>query len=209
MTLSARRLFNRLLERRGERLAQRLAPYLPRGGRLLDIGSGTGHNAEALVRVVGGSCLQADVVDFHVGGEEPILFDGRVLPLADGAVDVCLLIHVLSYTDDPSAILREAARVANRRVIVVQTTYRGAFGRALLRGRGWIQGPAAFRLCRAIGLVPAVKNSMESRRVFTRSEVRAIAEEAGLRVDRLESETDAAMWISRDLLILSTGSRFQ
>lgn len=209
MTLSPRRLFDHLLERRGERLAKRLAQYLPRGGRLLDIGSGTGHNAQAFVRAVGGTCLQADVVDFHIVGDGPILFDGSVLPLADGAVDACLIIHVLGYTDDPAAILREAGRVANGRVIVVQTTYRGTLGWVLLRGRGWFQGSAAFKLCRAFGLVPAVKNPMGSRRIFTRPELKTIIDHSGLYVGRLRTESGAVKGVSRDLLILRAGTRGQ
>ena len=68
MIRSLHAMFHRRLRRRAERLTRRLVPHLPAGARLLDIGSGTGHNARALRVRTGGSCLEADVVDFHVVG---------------------------------------------------------------------------------------------------------------------------------------------
>ena len=43
-----RAAFHRRLRRRSGHLAGRIAPHLPAGATVLDIGSGTGHNAEAL-----------------------------------------------------------------------------------------------------------------------------------------------------------------
>src|SRR5262249_61845761 len=84
------------------------------------------------------------VVDFHVVGGGPVLFDGARLPFADRGFDACLLAFVLSYTDDPAALLREAGRVASRRVLVLQSSPRGRAGRIALRLRGWVQGRGAF-----------------------------------------------------------------
>ncbi|AMV36343.1 methyltransferase domain-containing protein [Planctomyces sp. SH-PL62] len=200
-------LFHRRLDRRAERLAGRLAPHLPAEARLLDIGSGTGHNARSLRRRLGGACLEADVVDFHVVGDGPMLFDGERLPLADDAVDVSLIIHALSYADDPVGLLREAGRVASRRVVLIQSTYRGSLGRVVLGGRGWVQGRGAFRACRALGLIPPVRDPLRPRRAFTRERLEAAVEEAGLRVKRLEPEPGLAAITSRDLLVLDRPSR--
>ncbi len=80
------------------------------------------------------------MVDFHVVGDGPVLFDGTRLPFADRVFDACLLAFVLSYTDDPVALLREAGRVAAHRVLVLQSSPRGRSGRVTLWLRGWIQG---------------------------------------------------------------------
>jgi glycosyltransferase involved in cell wall biosynthesis/SAM-dependent methyltransferase len=194
--------FHRRLRRRAERLARRLSPYLPPGARFLDIGSGTGHNARALRLRTGGSCLEADVVDFHVVGGGPMLFDGMHLPLADDEVDVSLIIHALSYADDPVALLREAGRVASRGVILIQSTYRGPLGRVLLRVRSCLQGRLSFWLCRALGLIPAVPDTLRPRRMLSRERLEAIIGQSGLFVRRLEPERGLASTTSRDLLIL-------
>ena len=102
-----RAAFHRQMRRRARRLAERFAPHLATGATVLDVGSGTGHNAEAL-RIFGvRTCAEADVVDFHVVGDGPVVFDGTRLPFDDRAFDSCLLVFVLSYVDDPTALLRE------------------------------------------------------------------------------------------------------
>ena len=154
-----RAAFHRRLRRRAGHLAGRIAPHLPTGATVLDIGSGTGHNAEALRAWGARTCVEADVVDFHVVGVGPVLFDGARLPFADRVFDACLLAFVLSYTDDPAALLREAGRVASRRVLVLQSSPRGRAGRIALRLRSWVQGRVAFRLCADPPPDPALANA--------------------------------------------------
>jgi ubiquinone/menaquinone biosynthesis C-methylase UbiE len=195
-------VFDRRLRRRAERLVRRLVQHLPEGARVLDIGSGTGHNARALRLWTGGACLEADVVDFHVVGGGPMLFDGMRLPLANDEVDVSLVIHALSYCEDPTALLREAGRVASQRVLLIQSTYRGPWGRAFLLVRGWLQGRLSFWLCRALGLIPSVADPLRPRWIFSREQLKAIVGHSGLSLRRLEPEPGLATKTSRDLLVL-------
>jgi SAM-dependent methyltransferase len=197
-----RAVFHRRLRRRAGHLARRIAPHLPAGATVLDIGSGTGHNAEAL-RVQGRSvCAEADVVDFHVVGDGPVLFDGARLPFADGVFDACLLAFVLSYTDDPAALLREAGRVASRRVLVLQSSPRGRAGRIALRLRGWIQAPLAFRLSAGLHLIPPAPMPLHRRRLLSRERVGDLADEAGLKLTRVIPEPGLFGLVSRDLFVL-------
>jgi SAM-dependent methyltransferase len=99
-------------------LADHIAPALPPRATVLDIGSGDGKL---------GALLRERRPDISIRGLDVLIresaaiptsqFDGEKLPLADQSVDVALLIDVLHHTDDPTALLREAARVA-RRVIL-------------------------------------------------------------------------------------------
>ncbi len=202
MIVSPGALFHRLLDRRADHLAGRLVPHLRAGASLLDVGSGTGHNARALQLRSGGPCLETDVVDFHVVGPGPILFDGSRLAFPDDVVDVCMLAFVLSYTADPAGLLRDAGRVASRRVLLLQSTCRGPWSRTALHCRSWLQGALAFRLCRALGLIPPAKSWLRPRRLFAREEVEAIIAEAGLTLVGVEAEPGFAAAISRDLFIL-------
>ena len=96
-------------------------------------------------------------MDFHVVGGGPVLFDGARLPFADHVFDSCLLAFVLSYPEDPAALLREAGRVASGRVLVLQSSPRGRAGRIALLLRSWAQGWFAFRLCATLGLIPPAR----------------------------------------------------
>ncbi len=197
-----RALFHERLRRRARHLAGRIAPHLPTGAMVLDIGSGTGHNAEALLALGVRTCIEADVVDFHVVGGGPVLFDGARLPFADRVFDACVLAFVLSYANDPANVLREAGRVASRRVLVFQSSPRGRSGRVALVLRGWVQGPVAFRLCAALRLIPAARSPLGHRRLLSRERMVEVAEEAGLRLERVVPEPGLLGLISRDLFVL-------
>ena len=197
-----RAAFHRRLRRRAGHLAGRIAPHLPTGATVLDIGSGTGHNAEALRAQGARTCAEADVVDFHVVGGGPVLFDGARLPFADRVFDACLLAFVLSYTDDPAALLREAGRVASCRVLVLQSSSRGRSGRIALRLRGWIQGRVAFWLCATLRLIPPSPAPLRPRRLLSRERVGDFADEAGLRLARVVPEPGLLGLVSRDLFVL-------
>lgn len=197
-----RAAFHRRLRRRAGHLAARIAPHLPTGATVLDIGSGTGHNAEALRTRGTLRCAEADVVDFHVVGDGPVLFDGTRLPFADRVFDACLLAFVLSYTDDPAALLREAGRVASHRVLVLQSSPRGRSGRATLWLRGWIQGRVAFWVCATLRLIPPSPTPLQRRSLLSRERVSALADEAGLKLARVVPEPSLLGLVSRDLFVL-------
>ena len=141
-------------------------------------------------------------MDFHVVGDGPVLFDGARLPFADGAFDVCLLAFVLSYTDDPAALLREAERVASRRVLILQSSPRGRAGWVALRLRGWAQGRLAFRLCATLRLIPPSPSPLRRRRLLSRERVGELADEVGLRPARVVPEPGLPGLVSRDLFVL-------
>jgi hypothetical protein len=148
------------------------------------------------------TCTEIDVVDFHVVGGGPVVFDGARLPFADRAFDACLLVFVLSYTNDPATLLREAGRVASRRVLVLQSSPRGCAGRVALWLRGWVQGPLAFRLCAIFRLIPSTPSPLGRRRLLSREDMVNLAEEAGLKVTRIVPEPGFLGLVSRDLFVL-------
>jgi SAM-dependent methyltransferase len=197
-----RAAFHRRLRQRAEHLAGRIAPHLSTAATILDIGSGTGHNAKALQAQGARACAEADVVDFHVVGGGPVLFDGSLLPFADRAFDACLLAFVLSDTDDPAALLREAGRVASWRVLVLQSSPRGRAGRIALQLRSWVQGRVAFRLCATLRLIPPSPTPLRSRCLLLREQVGDLADEVGLRLAWVVPEPGLLGLVSRDLYIL-------
>jgi SAM-dependent methyltransferase len=197
-----RAAFHSHLRRRARHIAWRIAPHLPTGATVLDIGSGTGHNAEALRAREAHACTEADVVDFHVVGGGPVLFDGARLPFADRVFDACLLAFVLSYADDPVTLLREARRVASRRVLVLQSSPRGRTGRVALALRGWLQGPVAFRVCATLHLIPPTPSPLGRRRLLSRERMVDIAQQAGMKLARVVPEQDLLGLVSRDLFVL-------
>lgn len=89
---------------------------------VVDVGGGTGLLTQAVARhmpvlVIEPSAVQRDHLPPGITARE-----GRIeaLPLADHAYDAALASWVLQYTDDPLRAVGELARVARRRVVIVQ-----------------------------------------------------------------------------------------
>lgn len=95
------------------------------GERVLDVATGTGMVAEALVRRYGCTVVALDQspemlaaardrVAGHprlAGAITPVLGEAERLPYADGEFDHLTFTYLLRYVDDPAATLRELARV--------------------------------------------------------------------------------------------------
>ncbi len=123
--------------RRVRVLAAAVAPLLP-AGRLVDVGCGNGEIARAV------AALRPDV---EPQGFDVLIrpscaiparpFDGRTLPLPDGAASAALLVDVLHHADDPAALLSECARVA-RVVVVKDHLARSALDRKVLAFMDWV-----------------------------------------------------------------------
>jgi SAM-dependent methyltransferase len=118
-----RRAVYRLGRTRAERLVDEVEPYLSRTDRILDLGCGTCNVAEVLIERGYEQSTLLDSEDFSfVESLRPELYDGSVIPYEDERFDVVLLITVLHHTPAPEQLLREAARVA-KRVIIVEDVY--------------------------------------------------------------------------------------
>lgn len=123
----------RLGRTRAQRLVDQVEPYLSRTDRILDLGCGTCNVAEVLIERGYERPTLLDVEDFSfVEALRPQFYDGSVIPSEDKGFDVVLLITVLHHTPDPERLLREAARVA-KRVVVVEDVYGSIVGKISTR----------------------------------------------------------------------------
>jgi SAM-dependent methyltransferase len=128
-----------VLSRRATVLARRLAEVIPQGARVLDVGCGDG----LICKLIGEKRpdLSLEGIDVLVRPETfvPVKpFDGKRIDEADGAFDVVMFVDVLHHTDDPEALLREAARVAGRCVVIKDHTRDGLLAGPTLRAMDWV-----------------------------------------------------------------------
>jgi SAM-dependent methyltransferase len=176
-------LFDAVMERRAERLIEQVGEWLPSNGRLLDLGSGTGHLSARLERELGVEVVTADVSDMHVTGRPPVLIADGILPFEADTFAGALLFFMLAYPKDAAGVLAEAARVTRGPVILVQTIYAGRLGYAWHRLREFVWTIAAFHVSRFIGYVPPdAEFTMHTRRFYTEGRLRREVTAAGLRI---------------------------
>ncbi len=107
-----------VFDRRVRVLAECMAPLIPPGARVLDVGCGDG----AIDALIGGKRpdVRIEGIDVLVRSQTKIVvtaFDGRTIPFPDKSFDAVMFIDVLHHTDDPLVLLREAMRVAGTIVL--------------------------------------------------------------------------------------------
>nr|QIQ10649.1 hypothetical protein GAGBIFFJ_00008 [uncultured bacterium] len=125
--------------RRVRVLAKALASAIPTRGTVLDLGSGDGSIAAALMQLR--PDLKVEGVDVMVRPSTRIpvtAYDGNTLPFADGSFDYVTIIDVLHHTTDPAAVLTEAARVARRAIVVKDHLLEGLLAGPTLRFMDWV-----------------------------------------------------------------------
>lgn len=126
--------------RRIEVLSNHIEKFLPQQGSLLDVGCGDG----ALARRLGENRPELEIRGIDVLQRPdaliPVdLFDGKRIPHPDGHFDCVLLADVLHHCEPPEILLREAARVARRKIVIKDHLL-----------EGWLAGPT-LRLMDRVG----------------------------------------------------------
>ena len=120
--------------RRLQRLAALLPALLPRDAHVLDVGCGGGELDRALLDAR--PDLSITGVDVLLRPERHIevtQFDGVTLPFDDRSFDAVQFVDVLHHTEDPSRLLREAARVARQAIVLKDHLREGLLAQATLR----------------------------------------------------------------------------
>lgn len=141
---SAKDLLNRLhgalvFGRRVEVLSAALAQAIPQSGEVLDLGCGDGQVAVALMRQRPDLSVQGvDVLVRPVTHIPVTQYDGTVLPFANASFDYVSIVDVLHHTDDPAAVLAEAARVGRRGVVIKDHLREGVLAGPTLRLMDWV-----------------------------------------------------------------------
>ena len=176
-------MFDAVMERRSRQLIAQVGGWLPNEGPVLDLGSGTGHLSAQLEQSMGIHVITADVSDMHVVGRAPVLIADGVLPFEAQTFSAALLLFMLAYPEDPSAVLAEVARVTRGPIILVQSLHTNRVGYAWLRVREFLWTIVAFHVSKLIGYVPPeAKFTMNTRRFYTPQALHRDVAAAGLRV---------------------------
>lgn len=133
------RMHDVVFGRRVRVLARHLAPLLPSGATVLDVGCGDGSVAAAIlqlrpdVRIEGVDVLVRPMTHIPVAP-----FDGRTIPRATRSVACVLFVDVLHHADDPIGILREARRVTAGSIVVKDHGREGMLAGPTLRAMDWV-----------------------------------------------------------------------
>jgi SAM-dependent methyltransferase len=126
-------------DRRTRVLSEAMAALIPLNARVLDVGCGDGLISKM---------IQQQRPDISVAGIDVLLrpkahipvsqFDGNRLPYGNDSFDTVMFVDVLHHTEDPSVLLREAARVAKNIVLIKDHTQDGFLAGPTLHFMDWV-----------------------------------------------------------------------
>ena len=112
----------RLHQKKVKYLYGLIAPFLKKGGKIMDLGCGSGELTKK-ISDLGFQITAVDVVNkVKVAGVEPVIYDGKKLPFGDKEFDQVLLITVLHHVPEYRELLKEVGRVS-REVIIVEDVF--------------------------------------------------------------------------------------
>jgi ubiquinone/menaquinone biosynthesis C-methylase UbiE len=129
---------------RENELGSKLAPHVVPGTEVLDLGAGTGRIAAWLARRVGIRPTLADVTAF--GNRVPdfpfiLMEDPLRVPAPDASFDAVVMLFVLHHVErwsDQERLVAEAARLARRRVLIIEDTPTSSLDRSLNVAWDWL-----------------------------------------------------------------------
>jgi ubiquinone/menaquinone biosynthesis C-methylase UbiE len=192
-------ILDAVMDRRARQLTQHVGSWLPPGGPVLDLGSGTGHLSAHLERELRLDMVTADVSDIHVVGPRPVLVGDGALPFRDRTFSAALLLFMLAYPRDPARVLSEAARVTRGPIILVQSLHSNRLGYTWLRIREFFWTVVAFHVSKLAGYVSRdARFSMNTQRFYTPQDLRRDVAAAGLRI---RAQREKAVLPGRSLVV--------
>jgi len=121
------------------KLCEHLVEVIPIDSSILDVGCGDGQlarlimNKRADIEISG-----VDVLARRDTGIPVSNFDGTTLPFSDKSFDLVMFIDVLHHTENPKVLLREAARVAKKGIVLKDHTRNGLLANETLRLMDWV-----------------------------------------------------------------------
>ena len=128
----------KFFDREGE-LASLVAPFLEPSWTVLDVGAGAGILSSRVAASSGATITLCDVHPRSVRGKTYLpMTSPTLLPCEDDAYDAVMMLFVLHHMESfeqQEQLLREALRVARRRLVILEDTAVGRLER--LANRGW------------------------------------------------------------------------
>lgn len=112
----------RALSNRSGIIFREIKPYLS-GKTLLDVGAGNCKVAALVKEKAGMGVTPIDVINYNATDLPLSLFNGEKIPFGQKIFDTVLVAMVLHHAENPLKLLQEAKRVANSRIIIIESVY--------------------------------------------------------------------------------------
>ena len=125
------------LRNRASKVFSQVEPFIEEGSTVLDLGCGSGKVGELISLKKGCHVALADVIDWNETDLPFFKFNGKHMLFQDGEIDHVLLLTVLHHCDDPVQVMKEALRMADKSVIVIESVHFNRLHKELNKFLDW------------------------------------------------------------------------
>jgi ubiquinone/menaquinone biosynthesis C-methylase UbiE len=119
-----------------QKMCEECSPFISKKSKILDLGCGSGIVANEFKKCFNVETSGVDIIDKRVVGIPFSLYDGKNLPLPDNSFDAVLISYVLHHCEDPVAVLKEAKRVARKKIILYEDAADGLIPKVVCKFHG-------------------------------------------------------------------------
>lgn len=110
--------------------------FIEKGVKILDLGCGSGTVGKTFQNFFQAEIIGVDIKDYRVSPLPFQIYDGLHLPFSDKSFDVVLINYVLHHSEDPIALLKEAKRVTEDKIIIFEDLLDGFLSGLICRLHG-------------------------------------------------------------------------
>ena len=108
------------------------------GKSVLSVGCGDGSIESMMQDALGIEVTGVEVTRYSRQDIRIELYDGKTLPFPDNSFDTTIFVYVLHHTNNIEGLLREAARVTRKRILILDHIYTDRFDRAMLKAYDYL-----------------------------------------------------------------------
>lgn len=130
---------NFVFKRRVKVLSKAIADLIPPDCRILDVGCGDGLIDKMIMDIR--KDAQIEGIDVLVRPHtfiEVKKFDGSKIPYSDNSFDCVMFVDVLHHTTEPASLLKEAARVSKKWLIIKDHIKKNRMDEKILKFMDWV-----------------------------------------------------------------------
>lgn len=124
-----------------------ISPLLKKNEKVLDFGCGDLSFAKKLRDVSQIDIQGVDVID-TISPDKMLRYtkyDGKILPFKDNSFDTVISFYVFHHCDDPEQLLQECVRVAKKKIIIGESTFRSVLEIPGMRFVDWLANVIKFQ----------------------------------------------------------------
>jgi len=129
-------VFQKFYRDAGKKMCQDCDGFIENSSKILDLGCGSAIAGREFQKFFKADLIGIDIVDIRVEKIPFQIFDGANIHFPDGHFDYILVSYVLHHAKDLLFLLKEAKRVAKKRIIIYEDLIEGWLSRLICKIHG-------------------------------------------------------------------------